>query len=56
MNLFIKQKQTHKHGKQIYGYKRGKGEMEKLGIWDLNTHSTRYKIDKQQVLLSSIGN
>ena len=25
MNLFIKQKQTHRHGKQTYGYQRGKG-------------------------------
>ena len=24
MNLFIKQKQTHKHRKQTYGYQRGK--------------------------------
>ena len=25
MNLFTKQKQAHKHRKQIYGYQRGKG-------------------------------
>ena len=25
MNLYTKQKQTHGHGKQIYGYQRGKG-------------------------------
>ena len=25
MNLFIKQKQTHRHRKQTYGYQRGKG-------------------------------
>ena len=25
MNLFTKQKQTHRHRKQIYGYQRGKG-------------------------------
>ena len=24
MNLFTKQKQTHRHRKQIYGYQRGK--------------------------------
>ena len=29
MNLDTKQKQTHKHRKQIYGYQRNK-----LGIWD----------------------
>ena len=25
INLFTKQKQTHRHGKQTYGYQRGKG-------------------------------
>ena len=32
MNLFTKQKQTHRHRKQTYGYQRGKGD--KVGIWD----------------------
>ena len=35
MNLFAKQKQTHRHRKQTYGYQ---GERrwgrDKLGIWD----------------------
>ena len=37
MNLFTKQKQTHKFRKQIYGYQRGNKCMEgrdKLGAWD----------------------
>ena len=34
MNLYIKQKQTHRHRKQIYGYQRGKGKRDKLGVWD----------------------
>ena len=35
MNLFTKQKQTHRHRKQMYGYQRGKvGERNKLGVWD----------------------
>ena len=36
MNLFTKQKQTHRHRKQTYGYQRGwQGwERDKLGIWD----------------------
>ena len=36
INLFTKQKQTHRHRKQIYGYQRGKGEgkKEKLGVCD----------------------
>ena len=33
MSLYSKQKQTHKHRKQIYGSQRGKGG-HKLGIWD----------------------
>ena len=28
-------KQTHRHGKQTYGYQRGKGwGRDKLGVWD----------------------
>ena len=36
MNLFTKQKQTHRRRKQIYGYQKGKVEEgeDKLGIWD----------------------
>ena len=35
MNLCTKQKQTHKHRKQTYGYQRGKGGgRDKLGVWD----------------------
>ena len=34
MNLFTKQKQTHRHRKQIYGYQRGGREKDKLGDWD----------------------
>ena len=30
MNLFTKQKQSHRYRKQIYGYQRGKG-VDKLG-------------------------
>ena len=33
MNLFTKQKQTHRHRKQIYGFQRGKGVgRDKLGV------------------------
>ena len=32
-NLFTKQKQTHKHVKQTYGYQKGKGRRkDKLGV------------------------
>ena len=35
MNLFTKQKQTHRLQKQTYGYQRRKvGERDKLGDWD----------------------
>ena len=34
MNLFTKQKQTHRQRKQTNGYQRGKlGGRDKLGIW-----------------------
>ena len=33
MNLLIRQKQTHRHRKQIYGYQRGKVVRYKLGMW-----------------------
>ena len=45
MNLFTKQKQTHRHRKQSYGYQSGKGCRDKLGV---GIHTTIYKIDKQQ--------
>ena len=32
MNLCTKQKYIHKHRKQTYGYKRGGGKRDKLGI------------------------
>ena len=34
MNFFTKQKQTHRHGKQIYDYQRGEGKRGKLGVRD----------------------
>ena len=36
MNIFIKQKQTHRHRKKIHRYQRGKVEWEsdKLEVWD----------------------
>ena len=49
MNLFTKQKQTHRHGKQTYGHQSGKGEegcIRSLGL--THTHKYIYKIDNQQ--------
>ena len=35
INLFTKQKETHRLRKQIYDYQRGKrGRKDKLGVWD----------------------
>ena len=35
MNLFTKEKQTHRLRKQTYGYQMGKvGREDKLGVWD----------------------
>ena len=49
MNISTKQKQTHRHGKQIYGYQRGNGEEEdKLSVWDKQIQNTIYEIDEQQ--------
>ena len=56
MNLFTKQKQTHRCRKQTYGYQRGKwwGE-DKLAVWDQQIQTTIYKINNK-VLLHSAGN
>ena len=50
MNLFTKQKQTHRHRKQTSGYQKGKGGQGgginyEIGI---NIHTTINKIDKQR--------
>ena len=34
MNLFTRQRQTHRHRKQTYGYHRGREGRDKLGVWD----------------------
>ena len=33
MNLFTKQKETHRYRKQTYGYQRGKRGRDKSGVW-----------------------
>ena len=54
MNLFTKQKQTHRHRKQTYGYQRGwqgRGEKNKsLGLMDTHYYM---QIDERQGLLDS---
>ena len=49
MNLFTKQKQTHTHRNQTYGYQKEQGVgRDKLGVWDQQIQTTTYEIDKQQ--------
>ena len=48
MNLFTKQKQTHRHRKQTYGYQSGVGKRDKLEVRNQKIPTTVYKIGKQQ--------
>ena len=48
MNLFIKQKQTHRLWKQTRLLKGKPGGGDKLGVWDI--HTTTYKTDNPQGL------
>ena len=49
MNLFTKQKQTHRLQKQTYGYQRGEMEgRDKSGVRDEHKQTTTYKTDNQQ--------
>ena len=63
MNIFIKQKQTHRHRKQIYGYQRGKGLgegwIESLGLADTsscigNMQGSKRDTDVKNRLLDSV--
>ena len=57
MNLFMKEKQTHRLRKQTYGYQKGKvGGRDQLGGWDQHIHTTIYEIDNQQGPIYSTGN
>ena len=47
MNLFIKQKKSHRYRKQTYSYQREKGiGRDKLGACDYQIQTTKYKIEK----------
>ena len=49
VNLFAKQKQTHRHRKQTQSYQRGKvAARDKLEVWDQYIHTTMHKIDNKQ--------
>ena len=47
MNLFTKQKQTHRLTEQTYDYQ-GRREGDRLGIWDGHVHTAIFKMDNQQ--------
>ena len=49
MNLFTKQKQTHRLKEWTYGYQGGSvGGRDKLGVCDWHIHTSIFKIDNQQ--------
>ena len=48
MNLFTKNKQTHIYRNQAYVYQGGiVHKRDKLGVWDQQIQTARYKIDMQ---------
>ena len=55
MSLFTKQKQTHRHRKQTYGYQKGKGGINQE--LEINRYTLLYiKQTNNKVLLYSTGN
>ena len=49
IDLFTKERQTHRLWKQTSGYQTGKlGGRVKLGVWDWHVPATIFKIDNQQ--------
>ena len=49
MNLYTKQKQTHRHREQTYGCQGGGvWGREGLGVWDQQMQTTIYRMEKQQ--------
>ena len=48
MNLFTKQKQTHRLQKQTYGYQRGQVVgRDGSGVWDWHMHALVYRMNGQ---------
>ena len=57
MNLFTKQKQTHRLGERTYGSQRGRmGGRDSQGISYKHRHTAVFKMDNQQGPTSSTGN
>ena len=53
MNLFTKQKQTHRHRKQTMVTKGERRGRDKLGVWEQQIHTTIYKINNKDLLYST---
>ena len=48
MNLFTKQKQTHRHKEQTWGCLGGQWRRDGLGVWDQQMQTITNRMDKQQ--------
>ena len=49
MNVYAKQKQTHRYRKQTSGYQQVEGRREgQLGVWNQEVQTAIYIIDMQQ--------
>ena len=49
MNIFTKQKQTHRLREWTYGYQWGRmGGRDRLEVWDWHVHTAIFKTDNQQ--------
>ena len=49
MNLFTKQKQTHRPTEQTYGYQGGRmGGKNSRVVWDQHVYTAIFKINNQQ--------
>ena len=53
MNLYTKQKQTHRHKKANLQLPKRKGGWDKLGAWNEHKHNTIYKINNKGALYST---
>ena len=57
INLYVEQKQNHRHGEQTGGCQGGGGwERDGLGVGDQQMQTRTYRMDKQQDLVYSTGN
>ena len=53
MNLFTKQKQTHRLREGTYDYQGWRvGGRDRLGVWDWQVYTAVFKVDNQQGLLA----